>query len=84
MKLKKTPSNKLKNLNHKVISFNVSLPVWLLIFIALLPLIAYADRVMSTWSNMGYTLGFGYYMAVTALELFFIWMGYLLGVNRKS
>ena len=83
-KPKKLTAKKIWNeINKSPIEVKVKLPIWFLILIILLPVIAYADTVMNSWSKIGYTFGFGYYVVVSALELFFLWAGYLIGVNRK-
>jgi len=55
--------------------FKISIPTWLVAFIILLPLLAYADVVLFG------KVSFFDYLVVCALELFLMYLGFMMASN---
>ena len=66
-------NNKLKQISiTNLLEFKIAIPIWLVVIIVLLPIIAYADLVMFKQHSF---LG---YISICALELFFVYIGFLI------
>lgn len=69
-----------KNILRKrdcVIKFKVEISVWWLLIILLIPAVAYADLVLFGKQT------FFKYLIVNYIELLFIFIGYIIGINKK-
>lgn len=55
-----------------VVTFKVYVPVWFLLMVALLPVIAYGDLTLIGRTN------FWGYLLISALEVFLLYLGFLI------
>jgi len=73
-----SPKSFFSFLFRPLITFDITIPVWLIILLIILPITAYADVVFIGAAN------FGGYLLVCFIELYLIYMGYLWGFNTKK